>query len=121
MDYNISLGPFLSYFNSTYYPEVLNATDGFISGLQCDSLLSTNCTPCAHHMLYFLYFSVQALPVKYYYGTFNDIVFNTSALLTNLSYTLNECTYLAENSQNFVVDFFGEFNNSVNNFTTSLF
>jgi hypothetical protein len=68
----------------------------FLKALQADSF-AANTTNCYNRFVYFYYYEVPLLQIRYYYGDSEDNFFNTTQMISNLSNHLMFCNDAAYN------------------------
>ncbi len=77
--------------------------NAFLRGLNADKLLSGNSSLCLNNWIWFYYHELPTYEIKYYYGAFDDILFNTTKLISNMTYDLMLCTDVLQDTRNYIV------------------
>ena len=72
-----------------------------LKGLELD-YFAANSTACYLSWVDFYYIELLVIQYRYYYGDTVDQVFNTTALISNVSDHLITCTYALYNFQSYV-------------------
>ena len=57
--------------------------------------MSANTTRCFNDWLWFYYHEIPTTQIKIYYGNFDDILFNTTELIANMSLDMMVCTSMS--------------------------
>eukprot|EP00349_Pseudokeronopsis_sp_Brazil_P008579 CAMPEP_0202964822 /NCGR_PEP_ID=MMETSP1396-20130829/8916_1 /ASSEMBLY_ACC=CAM_ASM_000872 /TAXON_ID= /ORGANISM="Pseudokeronopsis sp., Strain Brazil" /LENGTH=239 /DNA_ID=CAMNT_0049687231 /DNA_START=36 /DNA_END=755 /DNA_ORIENTATION=+ len=98
--------------NESTEGNVTNNSMAFLKGLKADSLLSKNATPCVLNAIDFYYHELNNYQVKMYYGSFDDKLFNTTALMKNVTWDLMVCTDFLYDINNYTKSQVALFNSS---------
>lgn len=85
--------------------------NAFLRGMDADDILSPNTTACFNNWIWFYYHEIPITQIKYYYGSFDDILFNTTELIANMSVDMMICTSMSS-------DFYAYYEEQVALFTT---
>lgn len=64
----------------------------FLKGMQADKLFGINSTLCFKSLVGFYFDQITAYQIKTHYGDFDDILFNTTGLISNFSQSMMICT-----------------------------
>jgi hypothetical protein len=67
-----------------------------------NKLLSPNTSLCYNSLLYTYYHELPVNEIYYYYGSFEDIVFNTTRTVSNVSSTLDMCLTVVDDTMNYM-------------------
>lgn len=97
-DHKPLLGDYLNttvHFNASKEYNVTTFGHAFLTGMQADDF-SGNSTTCFDSILYFYYHELPLMQIRYHYGDTDDIVFNTTRLIYNISNHLTVCTNVFE-------------------------
>jgi hypothetical protein len=70
--------------------------DVFLKGLEADTF-AQNTSNCYNRFIYFYYYEIPLIQIRYYYGDTHDNFFNTTELISNLSNHLMVCNDAALN------------------------
>ena len=87
--------------NASTEANVTANANAFLIGLQADKLLSANASECVNSALEFYYHEIPTYQVKLYYGSFDEKLFNTTAMLKNLTFDLMVCTDFVHDTVNY--------------------
>ncbi len=87
--------------NASTEANVTANANAFLRGLQADEILSANSSACVNGMIQFYYHEIPTFQVKMYYGTFDQKLFNTTAMLKNLTFDLMQCTGVLHDTVNY--------------------
>lgn len=69
--------------------------------MDANDILSKNTTACFNDWLWFYYHELPLTQIKYYYGSFDDILFNTTELIANMSADMMICTSMSSDIYQF--------------------
>ena len=81
--------------NSTNEYNLTVFGNAFLKGMDANGILSPNTTNCFNDWIWFYYHEVPITQIKYYYGSFDDILFNTTELIANMSVDMMVCTSMS--------------------------
>jgi len=73
-----------------------------LHGLNPGSFLTKNATPCFNSMMWTYYNEIPIAQIYYYYGDFEDNVFNMTELVSNASHNLDKCVSASQDVYNFL-------------------
>ena len=92
---------FTFHYNDTMAKNLTEWADALLLGLDAQTLISGNATDCVHRAIMFYYYDLVDYERMIKNGTFENILFNTSHMLKNLSLDLMVCTDVLHDTLNF--------------------
>jgi hypothetical protein len=95
--------------------------NAFIKGLEANTILSANTSACFNDVLWFYYHELPLQQIKMYYGSFDDMLFNTTQLIANMSMDLMICTSMAEDIWGYIWAQFDQFGGSLASYGLAAF
>jgi hypothetical protein len=103
--------------NYTFMPNMsqkANVTSfglAFLKGMQADKLFGVNSTLCFKSIVGFYFDQITAYEIKTHYADFDDILFNTTALISNFSQSMMICTDATSDMAIYLSKQFDQFDN----------
>jgi hypothetical protein len=107
------------HFNLTQYQFVTQYGNAFLSGMDANAF-SSNVSNCFNAWVDFYYKELPLMDIRYYYGDTDDIIFNTTKLVLNITKHLAVCTDMADGFYQFAQSQMTQFA-SVANYFLSFF